>query len=251
MASYGTLGANTAAAKRALRREIQAALDEINELARRAMSADKHFNRAYLVKVRAQLRDLAEQRGLEITAGKYSDLLEKTLRLGVKQVKGATFGDIDPRIFDFAMNNSEVDILGILDDGVKIVNREMLKATMGNASVIEVADTLREKLDLGVPGGITQGRADLIAGSELHSVYRQAQIAAGEAQGFEYYRYEGPDDNRTEPICEQYLALGAMTLEQWQEQVESDGIDWGVFLRYAAHYGCRHDLIPTVAPSET
>ena len=249
MATHTARTPDAKATKRLLSRAIQAALDEQEQLARRALlKGGAHFNRAFLAGVRHDLRELAEERGIEIVAGKYGAKLEAALVKGVQSVPGASYGRIGRDLLNMALANSEVLVQDILDDGVRIINGEMAKVIVQGKSLSDVADTIREKVTLAEGGEIDAARADLIAGSELHSVYRQGQLAAGEAMGFEYYEWEGPDDNRTTDICSGYGALGAMTLEQWQERVEADGVDWEVFLAYGPHYGCRRTLKPVPAP---
>ena len=241
------LGASIEEAKEVLRRELQAALDQQNELARRAMLASGgHSDRAYLVKLRAQLRDLADRQGVSISTGKYSDLLEDAFKAGAKDGKAA-LGEVDPKILDLAVNNAEVRVKGILDDGIKIVNEEMVKATLGTSNLADISERLQSKLTLADGGGIQQWRADLIAGTELHSVYRQAQVAAGKANGVEWYEYAGPDDNRTEPICSAYVGK-VLTLEEWRRISEQEQGDPEIIFLYGLHYGCRHTLKPAPPP---
>ena len=249
MGTYSPLAADVKATGRLLSRLIQAALDEQEELARRALlKGGAHFNRAFLAGVRHGLRELAEERGIEIVAGKYGKRLEAALVKGAQSVPGASYGSIGRDLLNMALANSEVLVQDILDDGVKIINGEMAKVIVQGKSVADVADTIREKVTLVDGGEIGAARAELIANSEIHSVYRQGQLAAGEAMGFEWYEYTGPDDDRTEPICETYLELGVMKLGDWQAQAEKDGIDFEIFQMYGAHYGCRHTLKPVPAP---
>lgn len=252
MATYTPLAADEKATRALLRRLINEALAEQEQLAHKALlKSGAHYNRAYLAQLRSSLRTLAEERGIEITAGEYADRLEKALRKGVQSVEGASFGAIDGRLLDMALANSEVLVQDILDEGVKIINAEMAQVIVGGKSLDKVADAIREKVTLEDGGEISPARADLIASSELHSVYRGGQLAAGKEMGFEYYEYTGPLDDRTEDICREYMALGPMTLEQWQERVEADGIEWEIFQQYGAHYGCRHTLKPVPAPEVT
>ena len=237
MGTYTPLASDAKATGRLLSRLIQAALDEQEELARRALlKGGAHFNRAFLAGVRHDLRELAEERGMEIVAGKYGKRLEAALVKGAQSVPGASYGSIGRDLLNMALANSEVLVQDILDDGVKIINAEMAKVIVQGKSVSDVADAIREKVTLADGGEIGSARAELIANSEIHSLYRQGQLAAGEELGFEWYEWAGPDDNRTTDICRGYGALGAMTLEQWQERVESDGIDYDTFVTYGAHY---------------
>ena len=258
MGTYTPLAADVKATQRILARAIQAALDEQEELARRALlKGGAHFNRAFIAGIRHDLRELAEERGIAIVNGKYGDKLEAALIKAVGSVPGAGYGRISGDLLNMALANSEVLVQDILEDGVKIINAEMAKVIVQGKSLADVADTIREKVTLADGGEIDAARADLIAGSELSSVYRQGQLAAGQEMGFEFFEYVGPDDDRTTDICAYYMEQGAHTMEEWEEIVteyaanHEDASEWDEFLLYGGHYGCRsHTLKPVPAPDD-
>lgn len=258
MGTYKPLADDVAAITRLLTKAIQAALDEQEELARRALlKGGAHFNRAFLNSLRHDLRELAEERGIEIVNGKFSDRLERALRKAVDEVPGASYGSISRDLLDMALANSEVLVQDILDDGVKLINGEMAKILTGSQTVSGAADAIREKVTLADGGEIDANRAELIASSELGSVYRQGQLAAGEQMGFSYYEYMGPDDDRTTDICAHYMDQGAHTMDEWEQIVseraasDKDASEWTEFQLYGGHYGCRgHALKPVPTPDD-
>ena len=253
MGTYVSLAADEAAVSKILKSLIQDALDDMDDLAHRALlKSGGHINRAYLQRLRTSLRNLAEEKGIEIVNGKYSDRLAAVMEKAIETVVASvgttvTLGEISTQLLDLALSNSEVLVQDILDDGVKIVNEEVAASIVTGKSHADVAAAIKERLVLGDGAEISSARADKIARSEVGSVYRQAQYQTGKEFGFKCYKYVGPSDDRTEPICQRYLDK-VLTEDEWREiYAQETGNEDNAF-RYDLHYGGRHQLVPVPCP---
>lgn len=244
-----SLAADEKRLRAVLREAIADALQEVREVAMQGVAGQSQINARFLARMRADLREIAADRGIKIAEDTLGPALEAMARKGWGAVEGASLGRIDPQLIDLAVSNSAVLVEDILADGIKAVNAEMAKAIIAGKPLRAIAESIRENVRLAGKdeAGIPQWRADLIARSELHSVYRQAQVKSGDELGFECFVYEGPDDDRTEPVCEQYIGE-TKTRAEWEEVSEREQGDSEIVFLYGLHYGCRHVLRPVPCP---
>lgn len=223
---------------------ITAALEGLarqEDYVRRLLLRGGKIDTVFLTEIDRELNTLIDRISDDTVNGGYKDLVLMAAREGVQEAKGQAQGDglasgmaqLDYEQIRLALFNSKVRIKGLMEPGVKVVNEIITAAMVSGRGPEEIADQIRDKL--AELKGMTQARAELIAHSEILSVYRQQALAIGRELGYQYYQYLGPLDGRTEQICRD--ALNVITTEdEWAK------VDPLVFT-YGLHYGCRHQLV--------
>lgn len=226
---------------------IAAALEGLarqDDFVRRALLAGRKIDTTFADAINRELTELIERISDETINGGYKDLVLQAGKEGVEEARSQARNDgleanmvrLDYEQIRLALFNTKIKIKGLLEPGAKAVNEIITAAMVSGLGPGEIADQIREKLsDL---KGMTQARAELIAHSEIMSVYRQQALAIGHELGYQYYQYVGPSDGRTEPICQSALNV-ISTEEGWLS------VDPLVYL-YGLHYGCRHELVPVL-----
>lgn len=226
---------------------IAAALEGLarqEDYVRRMLLGGGGIDTAFVTAINRELSDLIDRISDEAVNGGYKDLVLMAAREGVAEARGQARGDglestmarLDYEQIRLALFNSKIKIKGILEPGVRAVQEIITAAMVSGLGPREIADQVREKL--AELRNMTQARAELIAHSEIMSIYRQQALAIGRELGYKFYQYVGPSDGRTERICQDALNV-ITTEEEWLK------VDPLVF-QYGLHYGCRHQLVPVL-----
>lgn len=190
-----------------------------NELAR----LNDRYSSEMVNEIRDMIIQAARTAGLEMKGQAEEDgLSTEMIRLSPDQI-------------NIALLNTKIKIKKILDGSIPIASEIFTNALLTGKTNKEIADQVKTRIKLEY-GKISQARADLIVRSELMSIYRQTMEKVGEELGYEFYKYIGPNDVRTEPICQRYLNK-IKTREEWLKLEP-------LIFQYGLHYGCRHQLVP-------
>lgn len=245
-------------AQKLVRASIDKALAEMRDYVQRGLLAGRDPDRRMMVEFTRGLSDIADEYALDLTAGKWGDMIADAMKDAAHEVAvvaaeaGVPAGamlTVGKREVEAALYKGYDGIKGILAGGERVVAEEMLQSIVGGKSQREVAASLRERLqvadDAGELGEIPGWRADLIARNELIVNYRTTGMAAAEEAGFKQYEMRGPDDDRTDgDVCSAYLGQ-VHTVEEWEEIAAEEGVDSAYpLLQYGFHPNCRHQWIP-------
>jgi hypothetical protein len=122
--------------------------------------------------------------------------------------------------------------------------RQAIKDALMNAMRTNTSRTALAKEIQAAAKGVSYKRAQVIATTELRANYTLASIQMGAENGYTFYEYMGPMDDKTEQVC--MVQVGKVRkLPEWYLQPDIDGKPVGsVILAYGLHYGCRHRLVP-------
>lgn len=247
-------------AAKLVRAGIADALEAQRDYVRRylAQNGRAGLDRRGMLEMVNGLDALAKEYGMNIATGKFGAMIREALGMSIDEVRAAAkdagfkgFLQLPKEVVDSAIFGSYSEIKDILKAGERIVGQEVATAIVAGRSWEDLADSIAERLVLtdgdGAEYAVPQWRADLIATSELHKTFRQANVRFADEAGLDYYKMVGPDDDRTTPICEKYVGE-TMSKTEWEAISESEQGDPEIVWQYGLHYGCRHAWIPVPSP---
>jgi SPP1 gp7 family putative phage head morphogenesis protein len=218
---------------------VKEAINGMRETALARLASGGVIDTAWQTATFQALRDLADKFALDIVNGKWGEFLVDAAIAGGKStgIDGA-LAMISKDQIEMALFNSKVQIQGLLEDGVKEVNRIIAKAMVTGKPLDEIAAQIQETVT--IDGDvIDMNRADLIARNELFSAYRQESFRIADDAGYDLFEMTGPVDKRISEICFDNVGK-IMSAEDWET------LDPDVF-SYGLHINCRHAWDPVLS----
>jgi SPP1 gp7 family putative phage head morphogenesis protein len=224
-------------AVRIIREAVQEAAKRMADLVLRKLAAGRKIDAAWLQSVTAELSRISDLYSSQAVNDSTADFIEQA-KISARDALAKGGGEmqmLNADMINAALINTKIEIKNITDSSVSVMSQIITNAIVTGKSPEEIAKEVQERIVVS-QGSIMQWRAELIARSEMMSIYRQTQFTTGEELGYEYYQYMGPKDWRTEPECKAALMI-ITTKEEWLKLAP-------LIIQYGLHYGCRHELVP-------
>lgn len=226
-----------ARAIRIVQSAVRESANKMTLLVLQKLAAGGKIDAAWLQAITAELSRISDLYSSQAINESTDDFIEQA-KISATDAIGQTnsgLQTLSASMINAALINAKIHIKDITDSSVKVVSEIITNAIVTGKTNEEIAKEVQRRVVV-EQGQINNQRAEMIAQSEMMSVYRQTQLFIGEELGFEYYEYVGPRDHRNEEVCIQTMGL-ITTKEEWLKLAPE-------IFQYGLHYGCRHQLVP-------
>ena len=112
------------------------------------------------------------------------------------------------------------------------IRRQLALSAIGNQTEAEFAAALKTAT-------LEPYQANALANDTMRKFSRGVEAEMAQERPDQLYVWAGPVDNRTSDECLQLISMGAMTYEQFEQEMP------GAF-QNGTHFGCRHEPQPLV-----
>ena len=139
-----------------------------------------------------------------------------------------SFADISENVIESLIRTDLIVYQNKIQDKIDVMRKLMIESVIGDLPVNEFENMVSSF-------GLTPSQAEALVDDSLRKFSRNVtREMANNAPEDNLYIWEGPIDNRTSDECLRLMALGPMTIAEF-ESVEPGAFNNGT------HFGCRHE----------
>ena len=148
-----------------------------------------------------------------------------------------SFSDISETVIESLIKTDLIVYQNKIQDKIDVMRKLMIESVIGDTSVKEFQDVVESF-------GLTPLQAEALVDDSLRKFSRNVtREMANNAPDDALYIWSGPIDDRTSDECLRLVALGPMTVQEFDQQ------EPGAFSN-GTHFGCRHEAIPFTKKSQ-
>ena len=139
-----------------------------------------------------------------------------------------SFADISENVIESLIRTDLIVYQNKIKDKIDVMRKLMIESVIGDLSVSDFEDVVGSF-------GLTPSQAEALVDDSLKKFSRNVtREMANNAPEDNLYIWEGPIDDRTSDECLRLIALGPMTIAEF-ESAEPGAFNSGT------HFGCRHE----------
>ena len=139
-----------------------------------------------------------------------------------------SFADISENVIDSLIKTDLIVYQNKIKDKIDVMRKLMIESVIGDISINEFESMVGSF-------GLTPSQAEALVDDSLKKFSRHVtREMANNAPEDTFYIWEGPIDQRTSDECLKLIALGPMTIAEFENQSP------GAFGN-GTHFGCRHE----------
>ena len=163
------------------------------------------------------------------------ELLMTQYALELKNMQ--SFADISETVIESLIRTDLIVYQNKIKDKIDVMKKLMIESVIGDLPVSEFEDIVSSF-------GLTPSQAEALVDDSLRKFSRNVtREMANNAPESKLYIWSGPIDDRTSDECLKLIALGPMTIAQFNSQSA------GAF-NNGTHFGCRHEPLPFTKKSQ-
>ena len=148
-----------------------------------------------------------------------------------------SFADISETVIESLIRTDLIVYQNKIKDKIDVMKKLMIESVIGDLPVNEFEDIVSSF-------GLTPSQAEALVDDSLRKFSRNVtREMANNAPESKLYIWSGPIDDRTSDECLKLIALGPMTIAQFNSQSA------GAF-NNGTHFGCRHEPLPFTKKSQ-
>ena len=149
----------------------------------------------------------------------------------VELKKMQSFADISETLIESLIRTDLIVYQNKIKDKIDVMKKLMIESVIGDMPISEFEDIVGSF-------GLTPSQAEALVNDSLRKFSRNVtREMANNAPKSKLYIWSGPIDDRTSDECLRLIALGPMTIAQFDSQSAGS-------FNNGTHFGCRHEPIP-------
>jgi len=139
-----------------------------------------------------------------------------------------SFADISENVIESLIKTDLIVYQNKIQDKIDVMRKLMIESVIGDLPINEFENMVKSF-------GLTPSQAEALVDDSLRKFSRNVtREMANNAPEDNLYIWEGPIDNRTSDECLRLMALGPMTIAEFESE------EPGAF-NSGTHFGCRHE----------
>ena len=165
----------------------------------------------------------------QIVGNQMNGELEKLMTQYAAELKAMqSFADISENVIDSLIKTDLIVYQNKIKDKVDVMRKLMIESVIGDLPVGEFESVVGSF-------GLTPSQAEALVDDSLRKFSRNVtREMANNAPEDTFFIWEGPIDERTSDECLRLIALGPMTIDEFESQSPGS-------FHNGTHFGCRHE----------
>jgi hypothetical protein len=165
----------------------------------------------------------------QIVGNQMNGELEKLMTQYASELKAMqSFADISENVIDSLIKTDLIVYQNKIKDKIDVMRKLMIESVIGDLPVGEFENVVGSF-------GLTPSQAEALVDDSLRKFSRNVtREMANNAPEDTFYVWEGPIDERTSDECLRLIALGPMTIDEFESQSPGS-------FHNGTHFGCRHE----------